>query len=123
VKDFQLDKYLTPKDARRMDEFMHYGIAAGADAMADSGLDLARLDLDRAGVIMGSGIGGLERIQEEHKTFLESGQTTRARSPRFSCPRPSSTWWPGNLSIRFGLRGPNLAVGQRLPLPPRMRSA
>ncbi|MEO8316109.1 MAG: beta-ketoacyl synthase N-terminal-like domain-containing protein, partial [Pseudomonadota bacterium] len=83
VKGFELAKYLSPKEARRIDEFMHYGIAAGADAMADSGLDLQKIDLDRAGVIMGSGIGGLERIQEEHKTFLEAGNNPRKISPFF----------------------------------------
>ena len=65
VKDFQLDKYLSAKEARRMDEFMHYGIAAGVDAMADSGLDLEKTDLDRVGVITGSGIGGLSTIEEK----------------------------------------------------------
>jgi len=109
VRDFQLDKYLAPKDARRMDEFMHYGIAAGADAMADSGLDLAKLDLDRAGVIMGSGIGGLERIQEEHQTFLEAGNNPRKISP-FFVPSTIINMIAGHLSIRFSLRGPNLAV-------------
>jgi 3-oxoacyl-[acyl-carrier-protein] synthase II len=109
VKGFELAKYLTPKEARRIDEFMHYGIAAGADAMADSGLDLEKTDLDRAGVIMGSGIGGLERIQEEHKTFLESGNNPRKISP-FFVPSTIINMISGHLSIRFGLRGPNFAV-------------
>ena len=73
-----------------MDEFMHYGIAAGVQAMADSGLDLQKIDLDRAGVITGSGIGGLQTIQDEHNDF-PGGATARARSRRSSCPRPSST--------------------------------
>jgi 3-oxoacyl-[acyl-carrier-protein] synthase II len=109
VKDFQLEKYLTPKDARRMDEFMHYGIAAGVDAVADSGLDLAQVDLDRFGAFMGSGIGGLERIQEEHKTFLEAGNNPRKISP-FFVPSTIINMVAGHLSLRFGLRGPNLAV-------------
>ncbi len=109
VKGFELGKYLSPKDARRMDEFMHYGIAAGVDAMADSGLDPSKIDLDRAGVIMGSGIGGLERIQEEHKTFLEAGNNPRKISP-FFVPSTIINMIAGHLSIRFGLRGPNLAV-------------
>jgi 3-oxoacyl-[acyl-carrier-protein] synthase II len=109
VKGFELAKYLSPKEARRIDEFMHYGIAAGADAMADSGLDLQKVDLDRAGVIMGSGIGGLERIQEEHKAFLDAGNNPRKISP-FFVPSTIINMISGHLSIRFGLRGPNFAV-------------
>jgi 3-oxoacyl-[acyl-carrier-protein] synthase II len=109
VKGFELEKYLSAKEARRMDEFMHYGIAAGVEAMADSGLDLSRVDLDRAAVIMGSGIGGLERIQEEHQTFLESGNNPRKISP-FFVPSTIINMIAGHLSIRFGLRGPNFAV-------------
>src|SRR6187551_494877 len=109
VQGFELEKYLTAKAARRIDEFMHYGIAAGVDAMADSGLDLQKIDLDRAGVIMGSRIGGLERIQEEHKTFLEAGNNPRKISP-FFVPSTIINMISGHLSIRFGLRGPNFAV-------------
>jgi 3-oxoacyl-[acyl-carrier-protein] synthase II len=109
VKGFELEKYLSAKEARRIDEFMHYGIAAGVDAMTDSGLDLQKVDLDRAGVIMGSGIGGLERIQEEHKTFLEAGNNPRKISP-FFVPSTIINMISGHLSIRFGLRGPNFAV-------------
>ena len=65
-----------------MDEFMHYGIAAGVQAMADSGLDLAKIDLDRAGVITGSGIGGLQTIEDEHNAFL-AAQSPRKISPFF----------------------------------------
>jgi len=109
VKGFELEKYLSAKEARRMDEFMHYGIAAGVDAMSDSGLDLSKVDLDRTAVIMGSGIGGLERIQEEHQTFLESGNNPRKISP-FFVPSTIINMIAGHLSIRFGLRGPNFAV-------------
>jgi 3-oxoacyl-[acyl-carrier-protein] synthase II len=108
VKDFQLEKYLTPKEARRMDQFMHYGIAAGVDAMADSGLDLAKVDLDRIGVITGSGIGGLQTIQDEHNAFL-SAHSPRKISP-FFVPASIINMISGHLSIRFGLRGPNLGV-------------
>jgi 3-oxoacyl-[acyl-carrier-protein] synthase II len=108
VKDFQRDKYLTPKDARRMDEFMHYGIAAGVDAMADSGIDVNKIDLDRAGVITGSGIGGLQTIQDEHNAYL-SAMSPRKISP-FFVPASIINMISGHLSIRFGLRGPNLGV-------------
>ncbi|HUG73074.1 MAG TPA: beta-ketoacyl-ACP synthase II [Steroidobacteraceae bacterium] len=109
VRDFTLDKYLSAKEARRMDEFMHYGIAAGVDAMADSGLDLEQTDLDRIAVIMGSGIGGLETIQSQHKEFLEAGNNPRKISP-FFVPSTIINMIAGHLSIRFGLRGPSYAV-------------
>jgi 3-oxoacyl-[acyl-carrier-protein] synthase II len=108
VKDFELEKYLSPKEARRMDEFMHYGIAAGVDAMHDSGLDLSKADLDRVGVITGSGIGGLSTIEEVHKAYLE-GNNPRKITP-FFVPSTIINMISGHLSIRFGLRGPNLGV-------------
>ena len=108
VQGFDLGKYLSAKDARRMDTFMHYGIAAGVDAMADSGLDTAAIDLDRAGVVMGSGIGGLATIEEEHIAFLEA-KSPRKISP-FFVPSTIINMISGHLSIRFGLRGPNLGV-------------
>jgi 3-oxoacyl-[acyl-carrier-protein] synthase II len=108
VKDFVLEKYLPAKEARRMDEFMHYGIAAGIDAMADSGIDLARTDLDRAGVVTGSGIGGLYTIQEEHNAYV-AANSPRKISP-FFVPSTIINMISGHLSIRLGLRGPNLGV-------------
>jgi 3-oxoacyl-[acyl-carrier-protein] synthase II len=108
VRDFQLDQYLPAKEARRMDEFMHYGIAAGVQAMLDSGLDLGTADLDRAGVITGSGIGGLETIQTEHNAYL-AAHSPRKISP-FFVPASIINMISGHLSIRFGLRGPNLGV-------------
>jgi len=108
VKDFVLEQYLPTKEARRMDEFMHYGIAAGVQAMTDSGLDLERIDLDRAGVIMGSGIGGLQTIEDQHNDFL-AAQSPRKISP-FFVPSTIINMIAGHLSIRFGLRGPNLGV-------------
>ncbi len=108
VQGFELEKYLPQKEARRMDEFMHYGIAAGVEAMQDSGLDLNRIDLDRAGVVTGSGIGGLYTIQEEHNAYL-AAQSPRKISP-FFVPSTIINMISGHLSIRFGLRGPNLGV-------------
>lgn len=108
VQGFELEKYLSAKEARRMDAFMHYGIAAGVEAMADSGLDLQSIDLDRAGVITGSGIGGLTTIEEEHNAFL-SANSPRKISP-FFVPASIINMISGHLSIRFGLRGPNLGV-------------
>ncbi len=108
VKGFELDQYLPAKEARRMDEFMHYGIAAGAQAMADAGLDMNRIDLDRAGVIMGSGIGGLQTIEDQHNDYV-AANSPRKISP-FFVPSTIINMIAGHLSIRFGLRGPNLGV-------------
>jgi 3-oxoacyl-[acyl-carrier-protein] synthase II len=108
VQGFDLEQYLPAKEARRMDEFMHYGIAAGVQAMADSGLDLGKIDLDRAGVITGSGIGGLQTIEDSHNDYLV-GENPRKISP-FFVPSTIINMISGHLSIRFGLRGPNLGV-------------
>jgi 3-oxoacyl-[acyl-carrier-protein] synthase II len=108
VQGFELEKYLSAKESRRMDTFMHYGIAAGVDAMSDSGLDLNTIDLDRAGVVTGSGIGGLATIEEEHNAFM-AAHSPRKISP-FFVPSTIINMISGHLSIRFGLRGPNLAV-------------
>jgi len=107
VRNFNLDSYLPPKEARRMDPFMHYGIAAGVQAVADSGADFDQLDRDRCGVIMGAGIGGLSTIESEHDAFLGGGP--RRVSP-FYIPGSIINMLAGHISIRFGLRGPNLGV-------------
>jgi 3-oxoacyl-[acyl-carrier-protein] synthase II len=107
VRGFDLATYLPPKEARRMDPFMHYGIAAGVQAMADAGVDVEKLDRDRCGVIMGAGIGGLSTIESEHDAFLAGG--VRRISP-FYIPGSIINMLAGHLSIRFGLRGPNLGV-------------
>jgi 3-oxoacyl-[acyl-carrier-protein] synthase II len=108
VKGFELEQYLPAKEARRMDEFMHYGIAAGVQAMAGAGLDMNRIDLDRAGVIMGSGIGGLQTIEDQHNDYV-AANSPRKISP-FFVPSTIINMIAGHLSIRFGLRGPNLGV-------------
>jgi 3-oxoacyl-[acyl-carrier-protein] synthase II len=107
VRNFNLDSYLPPKEARRMDPFMHYGIAAGVQAVVDSGADFDQLDRDRCGVIMGAGIGGLSTIESEHDAFLGGGP--RRVSP-FYIPGSIINMLAGHISIRFGLRGPNLGV-------------
>ncbi len=107
VRGFDLSAYLPPKEARRMDPFMHYGVAAGVQAVADAGADFERLDRDRCGVIMGAGIGGLSTIESEHNAFLAGG--VRRISP-FYIPGSIINMLAGHLSIRFGLRGPNLGV-------------
>jgi len=107
VRGFELSTYLPPKEARRMDPFMHYGVAAGVQAAADAGADFERLDRDRCGVVMGAGIGGLSTIESEHDAFLAGG--VRRISP-FYIPGSIINMLAGHLSIRFGLRGPNLGV-------------
>jgi 3-oxoacyl-[acyl-carrier-protein] synthase II len=107
VRGFDLNAYLPPKEARRMDPFMHYGIAAGVQAVTDSGADFNKLDADRCGVVMGAGIGGLSTIESEHDAYLAGG--VRRISP-FYIPGSIINMLAGHLSIRFGLRGPNLGV-------------
>jgi 3-oxoacyl-[acyl-carrier-protein] synthase II len=108
VKDFEVAKYLEPKEARRMDPFVQYGFAAGVQAMVDSGLDPSQEDASRIGVAVGSGIGGLGTIQEQHIKFLEA-KGPRKVSP-FFVPSSIINMVSGHLSIHYGLRGPNIAV-------------
>jgi len=107
VKGFELEQYLNPKEARRMDPFMHYGVAAGVQAVADAGLDLGQVDRERCGVLMGAGIGGLGTIESEYEAWLKGG--VRKISP-FYIPGSIINMVSGHLSIRFGQRGPNHAV-------------
>ena len=108
VRDFDLGAYISPKDARRMDDFMHYGVAAGMQAMVDSGFDVARSDATRCGAIMGAGIGGLGTIEAEYDDYLKAHNPRRI-SP-FFVPATIINMIAGHLSIRYGLRGPNLGV-------------
>jgi len=108
VRDFDLNAYISPKDARRMDDFMHYGVAAGMQAMVDSGFDVARSDATRCGAIMGAGIGGLGTIEAEYDDYLKA-HNPRKISP-FFVPATIINMIAGHLSIKYGLRGPNLGV-------------
>jgi 3-oxoacyl-[acyl-carrier-protein] synthase II len=107
VKNFDVSAYLAPKEARRMDTFIHYGMAAGIQAFKDSGLEVTPANAERIGVNIGSGIGGLPMIEETHSTFLQGG--ARKISP-FFIPGTIINMISGNLSILYGLKGPNLAV-------------
>ncbi|MBS3916497.1 MAG: beta-ketoacyl-ACP synthase II [Sulfuritalea sp.] len=107
VKGFDVTAYLPPKEARRMDVFIHYGMAAGAQAIQDSGLTVTPENATRIGVNIGSGIGGLPMIEDTHNDFLNGG--ARKISP-FFIPGTIINMISGNLSIMFGLKGPNLAV-------------
>ena len=107
IKNFDCSPYMQAKEARRMDIFIQYGIAAGVQAFKDSGLLDSRWDTVRAGVAIGSGIGGLTTIEETAIQIRESGP--RKVSP-FFVPGSIINMLAGNLSIRFGLRGPNISV-------------
>ena len=106
VKGFAIDTYLSPKEARRMDTFIHYGIAAGIQALKDSGLEVTPANAERIGVNIGSGIGGIVMIQETHNALLQGGP--RKISP-FFVPGSIINMTAGYLSIMYGLKGPNLA--------------
>lgn len=107
VKDFDIGTYLSPKEARRMDTFIHYGMAAGIQAVKDAGLDAHSLDSERIGVAIGSGIGGLPLIENTHDEYVKSG--VRKVSP-FFVPGSIINMISGNLSIMYGFKGPNIAL-------------
>jgi 3-oxoacyl-[acyl-carrier-protein] synthase II len=111
VKNFPLESYISAKEARTMDTFIHYGIAAAAQAVADAGLKVGdALDGDaaeRIGCVIGSGIGGLPMIEETHAELTNRGP--RRISP-FFVPASISNMIAGHVSMRFGFKGPNLAI-------------
>jgi 3-oxoacyl-[acyl-carrier-protein] synthase II len=107
VNDFDVTQYITAKEARQMDTFIHYGIAAGIQAWKDSGLELSDEASTRAGVIVGSGIGGLHRIEETQTEYLAKGP--RRISP-FFVPGSLINLVSGHLSIMLNLKGPSYAV-------------
>ncbi|WMN11589.1 beta-ketoacyl-ACP synthase II [Marivirga salinae] len=108
VKNFQAEDYLDRKEARKMDPFTQYGMITAEQAIQDSKLDLSKIDLDRAGVIWGSGIGGIKTFQEEVDNFV-----TNDRNPRFNpffIPKMISDICAGLISIKYGFRGPNFVT-------------
>lgn len=107
VKDFNVSDYLPAKEARRMDTFIHYGLAAGIQAFKDSGLEITAENAERVGVNIGSGIGGLPMIEQTHGEYLAGGP--RKISP-FFIPGTIINMISGHLSIMYGLKGPNLAM-------------
>lgn len=107
VKDFKIEEYIPAKEARHMDVFIHYGMAAGIQAMQDSGLVVTEANAERIGVIVGSGIGGLPLIEETHAELTSRGP--RRISP-FFVPASIINMISGHLSIKYGLQGPNLAI-------------
>jgi 3-oxoacyl-[acyl-carrier-protein] synthase II len=107
VKDFDATRYISAKEAKKMDTFIHYAIAAGIEAMGDSGLEVTEANAERIGVHVGSGMGGLPGIEDGIKTMQKSGP--RRVSP-FFVPANIINMASGDLSIRYGLKGPNLSM-------------
>jgi 3-oxoacyl-[acyl-carrier-protein] synthase II len=107
VRGFIVGEYLAVKESRRMDLFMHYGIAAGMQAIVDSGITVTPENAERIGVIIGSGIGGLPLIEDTQIEYLDRGP--RRISP-FFVPASIINMISGNLSIMYGLKGPSLAI-------------
>ena len=107
IRDFDITDYISSKDAKKMDPFIHYGIAAGMQAVRDSGLEITEENAERVGVAIGSGIGGLTGIEKGHDAFLQGGP--RKISP-FFVPSNIINMISGNLSIIYGMKGPNYAI-------------
>ena len=107
VKNFDISLYLTPKEAKKMDIFIHYGMAAGIQAIEDSGLEITDKNTERIGVAIGAGIGGLQTIEKTANLYRDKGP--RRISP-FFVPSSIINMVSGNLSIKYGLKGPNFAI-------------
>jgi 3-oxoacyl-[acyl-carrier-protein] synthase II len=107
IRNFDVSKYLEPKEARKCDPFIHYGIAATVDALADSGIEVKEAEAHRIGVVMGSGIGGISTIEATYEKLREGGP--RRISP-FFVPATIINMISGHVSIMHGLKGPNLGV-------------
>lgn len=107
VRDFDLDAYLSPKEARKSDPFIHYGMAASIQAIADAGLEPAPDQPERYGLAIGAGIGGIQTIEQTYQTYLDSGP--RRISP-FFVPGCIINMIAGHISIRYGYKGPNISI-------------
>ena len=107
VRDFDIDKYLSPKEQRKNDPFIHYGVAAAIDAITDSGLEITEENGERIGVAMGSGIGGIKYIEDNHNKMLEGG--VRKISP-FFIPGSIINMTSGQVSILQHITGPNISI-------------
>ena len=107
VPDFAMDEYLSGKEARKMDVFVQYGMVAAIQALRDAGLEMDKENGERIGVAIGSGIGGLTNIEENHQKLMDSGP--RKLSP-FFVPSTIINMIAGNLAIMYGFKGPNFAT-------------
>ncbi|MBI9073680.1 MAG: beta-ketoacyl-ACP synthase II [Melioribacteraceae bacterium] len=107
LKDFDVSEYIDKKEAKRMDRFTQYALAASTMAMEDSGINLEEVNREKFGVVFGSGIGGMETFEAQHSAFVNGGP--RRVSP-FFVPMMISDIAPGHISIKYGLKGPNYGV-------------
>lgn len=107
VKDFSIKKYISSRLAKRMDRFTQFAVACAIQAVADSGIDFEKENKSRAGVIIGTGIGGLQEIEDQHTRLITKGP--RKVSP-FCVPKLMGNAASGSVSIQFGLRGPNMCI-------------
>jgi len=107
IRNFNVEQYISVKEARKMDPFIHYGMAAGIQAIEDAGIEITEANSRRVGVLIGSGIGGLPGIEKGYQSFLDGGP--RKISP-FFVPSNIINMISGNLSIKYGIRGPNYAI-------------
>ena len=107
IKNFDPVKYIEQRESKRMDRFTQFAVAAADQAVKNSGLDFSKEDIFRAGVIVGTGIGGIKEIEEQHIRLLEGGP--KKVSP-FCVPRLMANAASGNIAIRYGLGGPNISV-------------
>ncbi len=107
IYGFEITDYVSKKEAKKMDNFIHYGVAAGIQAIKDSGLEVTEENADRIGVLIGSGIGGITGIENSYQAFLDGGP--RKISP-FFVPSSIINMVAGNLSIMYGLKGPNYSI-------------
>ncbi|MBV2092219.1 MAG: beta-ketoacyl-ACP synthase II [Candidatus Thiodiazotropha sp. (ex Ctena orbiculata)] len=107
IYGFEVTDYIPKKEAKKMDKFIHYGVAAGIQAINDSGLEVTEENADRIGVLIGSGIGGITGIENSYQSYLDGGP--RKISP-FFVPSSIINMVSGNLSIMYGLKGPNYSI-------------
>ena len=107
IRNFDVTKYIHPRESKRMDRFTQFAVAASKQAVTDSGLELAKEDLTRIGAITGTGIGGIKEIEQQHLRLLKKGP--KKVSP-FCVPRLMANAGSGNIAIAFGLQGPNFTV-------------
>jgi len=107
IRNFDITDYISDKEARKMDVFIHFGLAAGCQAFEHSGVEVTAQNADRIGVAIGAGIGGITGIENGHNAFLKGGP--RKISP-FFVPSNIINMISGNLSIKYGLQGPNFAI-------------
>lgn len=107
VRDFDVEKFLSRKEARRMDRFSQFAVCASMMAVEDAGLDVARIDRKLIGVILGSGIGGIKTFEDQHKVLLEKGPS---KVSPFFIPMMIVNMGAANVAIQLGLKGPNSCV-------------